>query len=333
MITSDLNASFFAHKTVLVTGAAGFLGSHLVDKLLAANAIVIGVDNFMSGRKVNLDQAHQSSAFSFITADVSQSPLNYLPQLDKLDLVLHFASLASPPHYQQHPMATYLVNSMGTHNLLQYLYDQHPRARFLFASTSEVYGDPQLHPQPETYWGNVNPNGERSCYDEGKRLGETICGVHHRTLGMDVRIVRIFNTYGPRINPLDRRVIPDFIQRALQQQPMQIYGDGGQTRSYCYVDDLVRGILLLAAVETGSGKTINLGNPEEHTVMETAQIIQQLTSTESISPQFLPARPDDPHRRQPDISLARELLDWEPKVSFVEGLKQTIAYMRANELA
>lgn len=321
---------FFSQKNVLVTGAAGFVGSHLVDELVAQGATVYGVDNFLTGRRQNLVHLQSNSQFHFIEANVIENPANYLPEAVQFDLILHFASPASPPRYQAHPVETYLVNSMATHQLLQYLLEKNQAARFVFASTSEVYGDPQVHPQPESYWGNVNPNGKRSCYDEAKRLGETICGVHQRDLGLDVRIVRIFNTYGPRMDPADGRVIPQFVTEALSGKPMSIYGDGSQTRSYCYVTDLVRGILLLASGDNLAGKTVNLGNPEEHTILETAEIIQAaIKADQEIKLDFSELPADDPLRRKPDITLAQKLLGWQPEVSFKDGILETIKYFQA----
>lgn len=355
-------------KTILVTGVAGFIASHLTDALLAAGAKVIGVDNLVTGKEANLVEALKNPNFTFIKADVIADPATYLPagfagtqesssaggelnfqpssQNKSLDGVLHFASPASPPRYQAHPKLTYRVNSVATDLLLSYLQKYYPQARLLFASTSESYGDPVVHPQPETYWGNVNPNGPRSCYDESKRLGETICGVHARDFKMDVRIIRIFNTYGNRMDPKDGRVIPNFVTQILNDQPITIYGDGSQTRSYCFVDDLVRGILTFFALDKGvngqelAGETINLGNPQEYTVLETAKTIYQLIKAEQnlseteIAAEFdkmitfkdLPK--DDPTRRQPDISKAKEFLDWQPSIDFEAGLKPTIEYFK-----
>lgn len=319
-------------QTVLITGAAGFIGSHLVDAFLALSWRVVGVDNFITGRPENLRHVMDNPQFELIEADASRDPDEYVPATIAPDLVLHFASPASPPHYQAHPIETYLINSQGTHHLLQWLHREHPQARLVFASTSEVYGDPAIHPQVESYWGNVNPNGIRSCYDESKRLGETICGVHQRDLGMDVRIVRIFNTYGPRMNPLDRRVIPDFINQVLHDEPMTMHGDGSQTRSYCYVSDLVAAIVKMATLPNLQGKTINIGNTEELTIRQTAQIIfdtarrRNLTHLTELSIDQKPLPGDDPTRRQPDISLAQQELGWQPVVSFAEGLEKTFDY-------
>ncbi len=321
--------TFFQQKNVLVTGAAGFIGSHLCETLLQYGAKVIGIDNFLTGRHENLATFRANPSFTFIEADVIRRPTEYLPLGTKPDILLHFASPASPPRYQAHPIETYLVNTTGTHNLLQYLKETAPHARTVFASTSEVYGDPQLHPQPESYWGNVNPNGVRSCYDEAKRLGETICGVHERDLDMDIRIVRIFNTYGPRIDPADGRVIPQFISEALADKPYSIFGDGSQTRSYSYISDLVDGILRLAALKNGSGETVNIGNPSEYTVLQTAQEIHQMIHPNSeFKANFKPLPKDDPTRRQPDIQKANQLLGWRPRVMLRDGLIQTIMHFR-----
>lgn len=336
--------SIFQGKRVLVTGAAGFIGSHLVERLWELGASVLGVDNFISGQRRNLAELNRlraerqlpESAWQFIEADVIQAPENYLPTAvlagdEKIDLVLHFASPASPPGYQAHPIETYQVNSQATHLLLEWLRANQPQARFLFASTSEVYGDPLIHPQVESYWGNVNPNGKRSCYDEAKRLGETICGVHQRDFGMDVRIVRIFNTYGPRMDLHDGRVVPNFIKQALTGEPLTIYGDGSQTRSYCFVTDLVEGILGLAAGDTLSGQTVNLGNPGEYTALETAKIVEAAVTGKPAQPeryQYLPLPADDPTKRRPDISKAQQLLGWQPTIAFEAGLIETIEYFR-----
>lgn len=324
-----MELSWLQHKRILVTGAAGFLGSHLVDRLLAQGATVIGVDNFITGTERNLAHLEHNSNFTFIKADVSQPVQAYLPE-QPLDGILHFASPASPPRYQAKPVETYLVNSLGTHYLLQYLKEFQPAARFFFASTSEVYGDPEQHPQSEQYWGNVNPNGIRACYDEAKRLGETICGVHQRNFQLDVRIVRIFNTYGPRMDATDGRIIPNFVSQALAGKPMTIYGDGNQTRSFCYVDDLIEGILRYFSAEGLGGETINLGNPEEFTALETARIIWQSTHQDGSEPilAFESEKLDDPLRRMPDISKAQRLLAWQPTIPFAEGLVKTVSFFR-----
>ncbi len=337
------NRPFYQNKTVMVTGGAGFIGSHLCEELLDSGAKVIAVDNFLTGSQENIQHLQKQfpDRFSLIVADVSMPVSEYLPAEVQLDAVFHFASPASPPYYQAHPVETYLVNSLGTHQLLQHLLAYSPRTRFLFASTSEVYGDPQEHPQKESYWGNVNPNGPRSCYDEAKRLGEAICGVHARDFKMDVRIVRIFNTYGPRMDLDDGRVIPDFIKQSLHRQPFTIHGDGSQTRSYCYVSDLVNGVLTFAEKDELSGETFNLGNPDEYTIMETAQSVVKATTSilnreenkvdASPQMQFKELPQDDPLRRKPDISKAMQLLNWQPQVSFEEGLKKTIVFFHNQQ--
>jgi nucleoside-diphosphate-sugar epimerase len=326
-------------KTILLTGASGFIGSTLVKKLLKAGAKVIGVDNFITGRPQNLSSIMSADLsplvenFHFVQADVSQEVGTYLTDLPEVDVVLHFASPASPPKYQKYPVETYLVNSVATHHLLEFLKNHNPQARFVFASTSEVYGDPQVHPQTEEYWGNVNPNGKRSCYDESKRLGETIAGVFYRDFGMDTRIVRIFNTYGPAMDPTDGRVIPNFIMQALKKEPFTIYGDGDYTRSYCYVDDLVEFIIRTASLEGLAGETINIGNPQEYSVMQTAEIIHKLINgDDEIKIENFPLPADDPTRRKPDISKAQKLLDYTPRFSFEEGLVPTIEYFKTTLL-
>lgn len=318
---------YFKNKTIVVTGCAGFVGSHLAEALLDQGAIVLGVDNFITGDEGNFKTFEDNSNFHFFEANCSD--VDYLELFDgfSVDGIFHFASPASPPFYQKYPVETYMVNSYATHRLLQFLKEHYPKARFLFASTSEVYGDPQIHPQSESYWGNVNPNGIRSCYDESKRLGESICGVFQRDYTIDVRIVRIFNTYGPRIGRHDGRIIPNFITQALAGEDVTIYGDGLQTRSYCYVADLVDGLLLFMSSDNAKGETINLGNPDEYTVKETAEKILNLTQSQSkLSFQDLPK--DDPTRRKPDIAKAREILGWEPRVSFADGLKRTIEFFK-----
>ncbi len=349
---SKTTATSLSGKTVLVTGAAGFIGSHLCDALLAAGACVVGIDNFATGRESNiahlldesssykkathsvdgddLDAFGAPGSFLFIEADASVAVERYLPTTVRPDIILHFASPASPPQYQRLPVETYQVNAWGVHHLLTYLKNYNPDGRLVFASTSEVYGDPLEHPQTESYWGNVNPNGVRSCYDESKRMGETICGVFERDFGIDVRIVRIFNTYGPRINPTDGRVIPNFIKQGVAGEPLTIYGDGAQTRSFCFVSDLVAGIVELASRDDLSGTTVNLGNPSEITTLKVAELVKKLTkNTQKF--EFKPLPQDDPTRRQPNISLAKKILGWQPTVTLEDGLERTIAYYRENE--
>lgn len=313
--------SFYRNKLVVVTGGAGFVGSHLVDGLLANGAEVVIVDNFLTGREENLQHLTKHPNMTVIRADVSTDPDDYLSEIEKIGAMFHLASPASPPRYQTFPVETYLANSLGTHLLLDYLKHNHPQARFIYASTSEVYGDPLEHPQAETYFGNVNPNGIRSCYDESKRLGEAICGVFQRDFGLNVRIVRIFNTYGPRMDPKDGRLIPNLVRQALAGQPLTIYSDGQQTRSFCYVSDLVAGLMLMGAVDEANGETVNLGNQGEFTALETAKIIQGIVNPDQkLELIFSEKVGDDPTRRKPDIKRAHALLDWQPTVELEEGL-------------
>jgi nucleoside-diphosphate-sugar epimerase len=304
---------------VLLTGAAGFLGSHLAERLLKEGCEVIGVDNLSTGQRRNLDRLLAHPGFHFLQADVTRP----LEVEGPLDWVLHFASPASPPRYQKLPIATLLVNAEGTRHLLDLALRK--GARFFLASTSEVYGDPLVHPQPETYWGNVNPIGPRSIYDEGKRYAEALTTAYHRAYGVPVRIVRIFNSYGPFMDPEDGRVVSNFIVQALKGEPLTVFGDGSQTRSFCYVDDLIEGIRRL--MEVDYPYPVNLGNPEEYRVLELAQLVKELTGSSSPIT-FLPLPEDDPKQRRPDITLARKLLSWEPKVPVREGLSRTIAYFK-----
>ena len=304
---------------VLVTGAAGFLGSHLCDRLLAQGYRVVGMDNFLTGNSANLAHLRSHPDFQLVLHDVT----NFIELEGPLDAVLHFASPASPVDYLEHPIPTLKVGSLGTHKALGLA--KAKGARFLLASTSEVYGDPLVHPQPESYWGNVNPVGPRGVYDEAKRFAEALAMAYHRYHGLDTRIVRIFNTYGPRMRPHDGRVVSNFIVQALHGEPLTVYGDGSQTRSFCYVDDLVTGIVLL--FERGDADPTNLGNPHEFTVRELAALVLKLTGSRSeIVERPLPV--DDPRVRQPDIGRVRETLGWGPKVGLEEGLRRTIDYFR-----
>ena len=306
---------------VLITGVAGFLGSHLADRLLAAGYEVVGMDNFITGSPDNIAHLTGNGRFSFYRHDVT----NFTYVAGPLDGVFHFASPASPRDYLELPIQTLKVGSLGTHKALGLALAK--KARFLLASTSEVYGDPLVHPQPESYWGNVNPIGPRGVYDEAKRFAEALVMAYHRYHGVDTRIVRIFNTYGPRMRPRDGRVVSNFIVQALNGEPLTVYGDGGQTRSFCYVDDLIEGIVGL--FERGTPEPTNVGNPVEFTVMRLAEHVLRLTGSRSqVVREPLPE--DDPKVRQPDISRARELLGWEPKVPLAEGLGRTIAYFRAK---
>jgi dTDP-glucose 4,6-dehydratase len=304
---------------VLVTGAAGFLGSHLCDRLLSLGARVIGMDNYITGTPQNLEHLTHSADFQLIRHDVT----TFIEVEGPLDGVLHFASPASPVDYLDLPIQTLKVGSLGTHKALGLA--RAKGARFLLASTSEVYGDPLVHPQPESYWGNVNPVGPRGVYDEAKRFAEAMTMAYHRFHGVDTRIVRIFNTYGPRMRPRDGRVVSNFIVQALRGEPLTVYGDGSQTRSFCYVDDLITGIE--RAFERGTPDPVNLGNPVEYTVRQLAEVVSRLTGgAAGIVERALPV--DDPRVRRPDISRARALLDWEPAVPLEEGLRRTIDYFR-----
>jgi dTDP-glucose 4,6-dehydratase len=304
---------------IVVTGAAGFLGSHLTDKLLGKGHEVVGIDNFITGSRVNLAHLEENDRFSLIEHDVSKS----IQVEGAVDGVLHFASPASPIDYLELPIQTLKVGSLGTHNSLGLAMAK--GARFLLASTSEVYGDPQEHPQPESYWGHVNPIGPRGVYDEAKRFAEAMTMAYHRYHRLDTRIVRIFNTYGPRMRPSDGRVVSNFIVQALEGTLLTIYGDGSQSRSFCYVDDLIEGIVRL--FESDEHDPVNIGNPNEFTVRELADIVIRVT--ESASEVVLEPLPtDDPKQRQPDISRAKQLLGWEPKVPLEDGLARTVPYFR-----
>lgn len=308
-------------KSCIVTGGAGFIGSHLVDSLLAKGYKVFALDNLITGREDNLAEAKKNPDFSFINYDVTRE----LPVLGPIDYVYHLASPASVPDYQKYPEETAMVNTMGTLGALKVA--KAHGAKFLFTSTSEVYGDPKEHPQKETYWGNVNPIGVRACYDEAKRFGEMLTMLYVRKHGVDARIVRIFNTYGPRMRKNDGRVISNFINQAISGSPLTVYGDGSQTRSFCYVSDMVAGLIALMEKEGTSGEVVNLGNPEEYTMKDLAEKIKTMTGvTAPIVNTELPA--DDPTKRKPDIAKATTLLGWRPLVSVEEGLTKTIAYYR-----
>jgi dTDP-glucose 4,6-dehydratase len=308
-------------QRVVVTGGAGFLGSHLAERLLDRGDRVMVVDNLVTGSIDNISHLFGREGFTFQRHDVS----SHVHVAGPVDAVLHLASPASPRDYLELPIQTLKVGSLGTHNCLGMAKDK--GARFLLASTSEVYGDPLVHPQVETYWGHVNPVGPRGVYDEAKRFAEAITMAYHRSHGVDVRIVRIFNTYGPRMRPEDGRVVSNFLTQALAGKPITIYGDGTQTRSFCYVDDEVRGIVaLLDGDEIGP---VNIGNPEEYTVRELAEIVLEVTGSSSeLVHEPLPV--DDPTQRRPDISLARRALGWEPEVGLREGLTRTAEWFRAG---
>jgi UDP-glucuronate decarboxylase len=298
---------------ILVTGGAGFIGSHLIDRLMAANHDVVCLDNFYTGRKQNLLKWIKHPFFELIRHDITE------PIRLEVDQIYHLACPASPVHYQYNPVKTVKTNVMGTLYMLGLA--KRVKARFLLASTSEIYGDPAVHPQPETYWGNVNPIGIRSCYDEGKRVAETLAFDYHRQNQVEVRVARIFNTYGPRMLVQDGRVVSNFVAQALQKEPLTVYGTGEQTRSFCYVSDLVDGLIrLMNSSQTGP---INLGNPDEYTVLQLAQQIQNLINPD-VPIEFRPLPMDDPQRRCPDIAQAKIHLDWQPMVPLSEGLQRTI---------
>ncbi len=305
----------------VVTGAAGFIGSHVVDALLKKGYKVFALDNLLTGNEKNLTEAEKNPDFTFINFDVTRE----LPVLGPINYIYHLASPASVPDYQKYPEETALVNTVGTRGLLKVA--KAHNAKFLFTSTSEVYGDPKEHPQKETYWGNVNPNGVRACYDEAKRFGEMMTMLYVRNQGVDARIARIFNTYGPRMRPTDGRVISNFINQAIQSKPMTVYGDGMQTRSLCFVSDMVSGLIALMESEKTKGEVVNLGNPEEYTMGDLAAKIKMMTGSDSeITHTDLP--PDDPTKRRPDITKAKTLLGWEPQVRVETGLTETIAYYK-----
>jgi dTDP-glucose 4,6-dehydratase len=305
--------------TVLITGAAGFLGSHLCDHFLKRDWHVVGVDSLLTGRAANLAHLAGDSRFRFLRQDVTKP----FVVDDPVGLVLHFASPASPRDYLKHPIHTLKVDGVGTLNTLG-LAKAH-QARYLLASTSEVYGDPQVHPQPESYWGHVNPIGPRSAYDEAKRFAEALTMAYHRSHGLDARIVRIFNTYGPRMRAGDGRVIPQFITHALSRVPLPVHGDGRQTRSFCFVEDLVEGIYRLATYDGLAGEVFNLGNPEEVTLLELAETVASLVKS-PLDLVHLPLPQDDPARRRPDIRKAWEGLGWTPTVPLREGLRRTLEW-------
>jgi nucleoside-diphosphate-sugar epimerase len=303
-------------KSALVSGAAGFVGSHLVDRLLEEGFAVVGVDNFITGKEENLNSAKSNSKFSFLDLDV----VSEIPDLGmKFDYIFHAASPASPPKYFEYPIETMMVNSIGTKNLLDLA--EKNNSRFIFFSTSEVYGDPLEHPQRESYWGNVNPIGPRSIYDEAKRFGEALVAQYVREKKVDAGIIRIFNTYGPRLDPHDGRVVSTFIRQAINGEALTVNGDGNQTRSFCYITDLIDGIFKMA--ESHEFGPINLGNPNEMTLNELIEEISKLLS-KNLNTTNLPELKDDPVRRKPDISLAKEKLGWEPKVSLTQGLQLLI---------
>lgn len=307
-------------QTVLVTGGAGFLGSHLCRSLVEDGREVVCVDDLSSGRKENVEALLDRSNFRFVEADVRR-PVD-LPATDR---VYHLASRASPKDFTRYPVQIALTNTEGTRHLLDHAREHD--ARFLYASTSEVYGDAEIHPQTETYRGNVNIRGERGCYDESKRFGETLTVVYHEKYGVDTRTARIFNTYGPRMRPDDGRVVPTFVRQALTGEDLTIYGDGDQTRSFCYVDDMVTGLRDLMDAPELAGEVVNLGRDNERTVRELADLVIQVTGAKS-GVRHEPLPEDDPRHRRPDLAKARRLLDWDPEVPLEQGLKTTVAHFR-----
>ena len=304
---------------VLVTGGAGFIGSHLCEFLLGRGAEVVCMDNLITGTVENIEHLRGRPGFAFVRHDVTE----YIGVDGPVDQILHFASPASPVDYLELPIQTLKVGALGTYRGLGLA--KAKNARFLLASTSEVYGDPLVHPQPETYWGNVNPIGPRGCYDEAKRCAEAYAMAYRRSHKVDTRIIRIFNTHGPRMQVSDGRAIPNFMAQAIRGEPLTVYGEGSQTRSICYVSDLVRGVL--AVLDKGDELPVNLGNPQEVTVLELAETIIRLAESKSrIEHKALPV--DDPKQRRPDITHARELLGWQPEIGLEDGLRQTLAYFR-----
>lgn len=308
-----------SRKRILVTGGAGFLGSHLIDRLLDQGHEVLCVDNLFTGTKQNIDHLHGHPRFEFMRHDVC------FPLYVEVDEIYNLACPASPIHYQHDPVQTTKTSVLGAINMLGLA--KRLRCKIFQASTSEVYGDPAVHPQPESYWGNVNPIGVRSCYDEGKRCAETLFFDYRRQLGLDIKVARIFNTYGPRMHPADGRVVSNFIMQALAGEPITIYGDGSQTRSFCYVSDLIDGWLKLMDTPDGFTGPVNLGNPSEFTMLELAELVIELIGSRS-KLEHRPLPQDDPTQRQPDITMARRELGWKPRVALREGLAQTIDYFR-----
>ncbi len=311
-------------KKILIAGGAGFIGSHLCDYYMAGGCEVWCVDNLITGSEDNIAVHVSNKSFRFLKEDVTAMDTGNLP--DDFSLIFHLASPASPPDYFKNPLETLRVNSIGTENLLKIAL--RCRAKFLFSSTSEVYGDPLIPVQNEEYWGNVNPIGPRAVYDEAKRYGEAVIMAYHRKFSVDTRIIRIFNTYGPRMRLKDGRVVPNFIYQVLTGKPLTVYGDGKQTRSFCYVDDLVAGIAGMMELKDYH-LPVNLGNPGEFTVIQLAEIIEKILG-KKVKIEFLPALEDDPKRRKPDITRATELLGWRPSVQLEEGLKKTIDYFKGK---
>lgn len=314
-------------RNAVVIGGAGFIGSHLVDRLVREEFVVTVVDNVATGNWDNLAQWAGNPRVTPVTHDLSEPLPKILWDLGQAECVFHLASPASPVHYRRLSLETLKVNSLGTWHALEWA--ERLGARFILASTSEVYGDPEVRPQPETYWGHVNPVGERACYDESKRFAETLTMEWRRRYGLDVRILRFFNCYGPRMQIDDGRVVPNFIRQALSGNPLTVYGTGLQTRSFCFVSDEVDAIVRAATYDGLAGEVINIGNPEEHTIQEFAEIVARVANVPLMT-QFAPLPPDDPTNRRPDITKARRLLHWQPVVELEDGLRQTIADFQAR---
>ncbi|MFH1458514.1 MAG: UDP-glucuronic acid decarboxylase family protein [Candidatus Omnitrophota bacterium] len=308
--------------TVVITGGAGFIGSHLCDRILKEDYRVICLDNLITGTLDNIRTLLKGKDFKFRKHNVTK----YIDIKEKVSLVLHFASPASPEDYLKYPIQTLKVGSLGTHNALGLAKEK--KAKFLLASTSEVYGDPLVHPQPESYWGHVNPVGIRGCYDESKRFAEAITMAYHRVHGLDTKIIRIFNTYGPRMRIRDGRVVPNFVYQALHHKDLTVYGRGTQTRSFCYIDDLIEGIVRV--MHSNSNTPFNLGNPKEFTILELARLIIRLTGTKS-KITFKPLPQDDPRQRKPDILKAKKVLKWQSKIDLEEGLSRTIEWFAGRK--
>jgi UDP-glucuronate decarboxylase len=321
VLLNGLGEKMHLQRRILVTGGSGFLGSHLCERLLAKGANVICLDNFFTGSRRNVEHLLDKKHFELIRHDVT------FPIYLEIDQIYNLACPASPIHYQHDPVQTTKTSVHGAINMLGLA--KRVKAKILQASTSEVYGDPKVHPQTEDYWGHVNPNGPRSCYDEGKRCAETLFFDYHRQHGLDIKVARIFNTYGPRMHPSDGRVVSNFIVQALKTEPITLYGDGLQTRSFCYVDDLVDGLMRLMDSPAGLTGPVNLGNPVEFTMRELAELV--LSETGSSSPIVMrPLPQDDPRQRRPDISMAKEQLGWAPRIPLREGLKPTVDYFRSD---
>jgi UDP-glucuronate decarboxylase len=313
--------NYFSQKRILVTGGAGFLGSHLIDRLLEQGQDVLCVDNLFTGSKRNIEHLHQHPHFEFMRHDIC------FPLFVEVDQIFNLACPASPIHYQHDPVQTTKVSVLGAINMLGLA--KRLKCPIFQASTSEVYGDPSVHPQVESYWGNVNPIGIRSCYDEGKRCAETLFFDYHRQHNLNIKVVRIFNTYGPRMHPSDGRVVSNFIIQAMKGDPITIYGDGSQSRSFCYVSDLVDGFLKFMDSPADFTGPMNLGNPNEFTIKELAETVVEMLGSKSVI-EYLPLPQDDPKQRRPDISLAQSRLDWKPKVQLREGIQKTIEYFQKD---